>query len=173
MAAIGARHGVCSLESFNFSGCPHAEIPVRGFVAGDLSGLFLSGPVGTGKTHLLVAILRAMYRPGDYWPIIEMMAAYRREVREEGYYISRQLREADVLCIDDMGSERSTDFALESVEGLIDYRYRMMSPTAVATNLTVDKFVERYGNRIVSRLSERGALVILGGSDHRLQEAKP
>ena len=67
------------------------------------------------------------------------------------------MNSAKLLIIDDLGAERSTDFALEKVYNIIDSRYRAGLPMILTTNLTLKEMKEatdiRY-SRIYDRIFE-------------------
>jgi DNA replication protein DnaC len=60
-------------------------------------------------------------------------------------------QEAPVLVLDDLGAERWTEWAEEQLFLLLDYRYRLESPTVVITN----EALETLPGRIYSRLGDR------------------
>jgi DNA replication protein DnaC len=92
-------------------------------------------------------------------------------------------KQADLLLLDDLGAERETEWAIETLYLLIDHRVKHELPTIITTNLTISEFVKRadgeftanYGDdpiycaRIYSRL--RGMVVgnihVLDGEDYR------
>ena len=71
-------------------------------------------------------------------------------------YIER-LNKSELLIIDDLGTERKTDFALEKVYNLIDSRYRAAKPLILTTNLSIDEMMNcediRY-QRVYDRIFE-------------------
>jgi len=176
------------------------------------------GGHGLGKTHLLVAMMRAMDRehspstqrdlqdgemieiPGageliqsadvdvsdsdvapalmpdeilseihiEYWPMLDLASDLRSDVAHGSQDVSRRCRECDYLVLDDLGAERVTDFILEEIERIVDWRYRMLKPTAVATNLkSFTDMAERYGWRAISRWTGSGTPYRVTGVDRR------
>jgi DNA replication protein DnaC len=144
----------------------------------------LSGPVGTGKTHLLVAALRHLtlelgVRAG-YVEISLLYAQIRRGFQDgkSGGEIIGPLSQLDVLAIDELGKGRGSVFELETLDELIARRYNANKITLFATNYSVrapeDRaqrglidtaeliaagkesklLVDRVGDRIYSRLCE-------------------
>lgn len=57
---------------------------------------------------------------------------------EKNQYID-SLNQYSLLIIDDLGIERSTEFALEQVFNVIDSRYRSKLPLIVTTNMTLEE----------------------------------
>lgn len=54
-----------------------------------------------------------------------------------------------------------------SLDGLVDARYRHLLPTVITTNLRAEEFKARYGARAIDRLRERGEFVELNGASLR------
>lgn len=141
-------------------------------------GLLLYGDVGTGKTHLACCV-------GNY--LMERMttvfatslvkilqkAKSFRDADDEESYLSR-MNFADLLILDDLGAERSTDYALEIVYNVIDGRYRCGKPMIVTTNLTLPEMQDttdiRY-KRIYDRIFEICYPLEFVGKSWRMREA--
>jgi DNA replication protein DnaC len=160
-------------------------------VKGDeVSGLLLSSPPGRGKTHLGVATLQAVALPERRVEVCqvpnflaEIKAAFSTRSDADPDLILNQMKTADVLLLDDLGAERETEWAIETLYLLIDFRVQEELPTIITTNLGLTEFNQRadgefsknYGDdpvfcsRIYSRL--RGMVVgnihVLDGEDYR------
>ncbi len=176
----------CRLDNYDASDNPSALKAAESFAAGNLRSLLLLGSAGTGKTHLAVGAARAAERDeviemtgsnscriqqrarrALFCPVLILAGDLRRAVRggddpEDG------CRDADILVLDDWGAERSTDYVLEALERIVDVRYLYRRPTIVTSNLPdVAAVLARYGDRMLSRFSECGAVVTLRGRDRR------
>lgn len=85
-----------------------------------------------------------------------------------------KLNSVKLLIIDDLGAERSTDYALEKVYGIIDNRYRAKKPLILTTNLTLRQMQEatdiRYA-RIYDRIFEMCYPMEFSGVSWRKREA--
>lgn len=103
----------------------------------------------------------------EYWPLLDLTSELRSEIRYGSQETSRRCRECDLLVLDDFGAERATDFVLEELERIVDWRYRTMKPTAVATNLDSERISKKYGQRAISRWSASCEGVVLHGPDRR------
>jgi len=184
------RYARCTFDNFDAAENPVALEMARAFVAGRITGLFLQGGTGTGKTHLMAAIGQAMERepgfdiierPGRrpegverkavlpiYQSIFDLASTMRRYFEERGGVdLERDCCHADVLLLDDLGAERLVDGAQFTVEKVIETRYSRCLPTVITSNLTLEAVVERYGNRMLSRMTEGGRIVQMRGRDRR------
>ena len=105
----------------------------------------------------------------EFWTMLDLVAELRREMKGDNLVISNRCRKCDLLILDDFGQERMTDFVLEELERIIDWRYRNMLPIAVSTNLSVDQLAmpDKYGERSISRWAESCDIVRVGGPDRR------
>jgi len=115
-----------------------------GYGKGSLKGFTLSGPVGCGKTHLLVATLTHLALEAGarahYTEISLLYATIRRGFQENksGGEIIQPLSEVEVLAIDELGKGRGSAFELETMDELIARRYNAGRVTLFATNFSLD-----------------------------------
>ncbi len=104
----------------------------------------------------------------EYWPLLDLVCELRLEITRGIQEVSRRCRECDLLVLDDFGAERATDFVVEELERIVDWRYRAMKPTAIATNLrTTTQITGKYGQRALSRWAASCELVTVLGDDRR------
>jgi DNA replication protein DnaC len=147
-------------------------------------GLWLMGNTGTGKTTLgmLVAkeALAAGKTVGVYFTprlLTRIRQTYQEAESNSAYDdFFRRVTAVDLLYIDDLGSERHTDWVVEQLYALINERYESQLPLLVTSNAErdVDKgqrqLEEQIGPRTVSRLVEIcGDPLPLFGPDRRVQ----
>jgi DNA replication protein DnaC len=129
--------------------------------------LLLLGPVGTGKTHAAVAALRPAHDVGlvvSFWPISELFAALRPG---EDQIMPDEICEADRLVVDDIGTERMTDWSGEMLYLIVNRRWLDEAPTIFTSNLAPNDLAEVVGVRMFSRIVDRAVAVWFSGSDRR------
>jgi len=147
---------------------------------GGARGLTLVGGTGCGKSHLLEAIGRYCLEREQrvrYELVADLLDRLKATLREDAVLdfdqIASQYMFAQVLLLDDMGMEKSTEWAMERLTSLVDFRLREGRPLAVATNLTDVEMRRKMGARLASRLydAHSGAVrvVWMTASDYRLQ----
>jgi DNA replication protein DnaC len=123
-------------------------------------GITLVGPPQMGKTHLVVGILKALYRQkrvrGFFFDTKEMLFQLRFYAGSQEDKYSRLLRflmRVPVLVLDDLGSERLSDWSIEVISLLITYRYNHQLSTLITTNYQLKKSEEDLLNSLEERLS--------------------
>lgn len=129
------------------------------------SHIFFTGPTGCGKTHIAISIYRELARRNrigsenvKFVTGPEFLLRIRRTFNPgytgnetEGGIID-EYSEAELLILDDLGSEKTSEFAVQSLYLLIDRRIRNVKPMIVTTNLSLDQIEEKLDARIASRL---------------------
>ena len=139
-------------------------------------GLWLMGDVGTGKTTLAMLVSKAAAEAGRtvaIYSLPRLLARIRRtydaESGEDSYLeFFERLTSVDLLHIDDLGAEKSSDWVLEQLYAIVDERYESQRAMVVTTNLDQASLEEQIGPRTVSRLVEMcGDPLPLFGEDLR------
>lgn len=137
-------------------------------------GLLLMGETGLGKTFLLDCIASRAVERG-YNVEKYTMYNFQDRVRENIYKreaSSLCVTDSDLLILDDLGAEAMIpNITVESLHRVINERQDAGLATAVATNLTKKALMERYGERIFSRLvyPKAVSVVVLNGLDVRVK----
>jgi DNA replication protein DnaC len=134
--------------------------------------LVLVGEPGRGKTKLALTIfVNAVYKDLTplFYQVPNLLSKIRLEFngKDEQGQIIEKCKASRLLILDDLGMQKNSDWVLEQLDSLIDYRYLTGSPTVFTTNLKI----EELPPRISSRLSE-GEIVLLSGQDYRQIKAE-
>jgi len=69
-------------------------------------------------------------------------------------------RKAPVLILDDLGSERMSEWAAETLFSVLDYRYRLRLPTMITSNLNPYD-VHDFDVRLVTRMTDKELCQVL------------
>jgi DNA replication protein DnaC len=138
-------------------------------------GLLLFGPVGTGKTFISACISNALIDK-SYACLTTNFARLVNTI--QGMFEGKQdyidsLNRFDLLVIDDLGIERDTEYMGETVQNIIDSRYRAGLPLIITTNLTSEELkhpADIRKQRIYSRLFEMCIPIEVKGKDRRKEK---
>ncbi len=138
--------------------------------------LLLTGGTGLGKTYLMHAIANALVDRGFTVMLATAYQLVRASLdRQEGQDALALYHDADLLLIDDLGSEPLYQkITIETLFALINDRMARLQPMVFSTNLTPAELHDRYGARMASRLMDRSVVRVLRleGQDVRLQRKK-
>ena len=134
--------------------------------------LLLTGSTGLGKTFLLRAMAERLIERDINVLII---SAYKMlEILRKSYFenddSASELLDAEVLMIDDLGSEPlMQNVTVEQLFNLLNERQNRGLSTVISTNLEMAKFRERYTERIASRLRDSRSCKVINllGKDIR------
>lgn len=139
-------------------------------------GLLFYGGVGTGKTFAAACIANHLLNqriPVIMTSFVKLLEPMQGFSEDDSALIAR-LNRAKLLIIDDLGAERSTDYALEKVYDIVDSRYRAKLPIILTTNLSMTELKEstdiRY-TRIYDRIFEMCYPMQFKGQSWRKVEA--
>lgn len=140
-------------------------------------GLLLYGTVGTGKTFISSCIANALIDKG-YSCLVTNFARITNTL--SGLYEGKQdyidgLNKFSLLVIDDLASERDTEYMGEIVQNVIDARYRAGLPLIITTNLTAEELKQPADirkQRVYSRLFEMCIPFEVNGKDRRKEKLK-
>lgn len=132
--------------------------------------VFLGEP-GCGKTHLSMAVANHLLNSGVqvlYFPHVEGINELRNAVTQEGELAEKldRMKKVPVLIWDDMfkGREVPTDFVLEKMFEILNYRYLNLLPTVINSERFPEQLIEidkAVGSRILER--GRGRMVVVKG----------
>jgi DNA replication protein DnaC len=137
-------------------------------------GLWLMGDVGTGKTTLAMIVSKAALEGGRsvaIYSLPRLLNLVRAAIETEAGMVGflERLAAVDLLHIDDLGAENTTEWVLEQLYSIINTRYEDERAMIVTTNLKYEDLIEQLGERTVSRLvAICGDGLPLYGQDDRL-----
>jgi DNA replication protein DnaC len=157
-----------TLENFNTSGNPKAEfispqevaslhdaLNASAEFAKELKGwLLLEGAYGCGKTHLAAAIANQAVQSGVptlFITVPDLLDSLRFAYNDpETTFEARfeDIRNANLLVMDDFGTQNATPWAQEKLFQIINYRYINKLPTVITTNLILDEIESRIRSRL-------------------------
>lgn len=166
---IGLRnHSFQTFKVSEFNRVPYEECKtfVRNFdkVQGG-QGLLLLGRSGTGKTHLASAIANKLQ---DHHTVaFAYMPTLLEKMRTTNVAVEPLLL-ADLLVLDDIGSERETGWTMERLLIIVDGRLTNLKPTIFTTNYDATDLEKRVGMRVASRILGNNLQLVLQGPDWRL-----
>jgi len=152
-------------------------------------GIFIHGDSSTGKTFFACCIANAILDKGKpyytgvingssvyvatFTDLINRLASLELSRKEQFY---QNLSKADLLVIDDFGSERQTEYLMEQMNLILDVRERARKPLIVTSNLAPVELV-KTNNRAYKRICERilgmcgGSTIHVKGNSQRLAHA--
>lgn len=133
--------------------------------------LFLYGETGLGKTHLSLAIAGEVTKKGfgviygSTQNLIEQME--KEHFRGEAEGATDALLECDLLILDDLGAEFTTQYSVSALYNIINTRLQSGLPVIISTNLSVKELEKRYTRRITSRIFGSYTTLAFLGADIR------
>ena len=140
--------------------------------------LLMSGPPGLGKTFLSACIARAVsehgysvvyHTAGNIFAQFEAKKFLRdsadgQDARDE----TRRYLNCDLLIVDDLGSELTTQFTQSALYELINTRLVAERHTVISTNLSLEEIARRYNPQIASRIEGEYHVLHFFGDDIRM-----
>src|SRR5919107_255390 len=145
-------------------------------------GLLLEGQPGVGKTHLAVAVLKQVVQTtgarGLFYDTRDLLrvirSTYDPSIRTTELEVLRPVMTADLLVLDDLGAEKTSEWVEETMNLIVNTRYNERRLTIFTTNFedTPDDtdpntLIFRIGHRMRSRLHEMCEFHTLDGADYR------
>ena len=143
----------CSFETYQ--GNDKLISDLQGISKTDKS-VVLRGATGCGKTHLAISIIKKQSNNSTFITVPDLLLKIRSafnggtEPEEE---IIRTFSNVEVLVLDDLGAEKTSEYSITTLYIILDRRIRECRQTIITTNLTQDEIEKTFGSRIASRLS--------------------
>jgi DNA replication protein DnaC len=186
-ARIPKRYQHCSLDTFTAynehleKALRHARQLADAFPVVE-RGLFLEGLPGVGKTHLAVAVLAQVIRTrgarGLFYDTRDLLrlirSTYDPVSQAAEMDVLRPVMTADLLVLDDLGAEKTSEWVEETLNLIVNARYSERRTTIFTSNYKdipdgtdPDSLLFRVGFRMRSRLHEMCEFLVLDGADYR------
>ena len=132
--------------------------------------LMLHGDPGRGKTHLMVAAIRALHEAGEgaiFWEVTELLASLRAAVGTGTVEAEINLIAGfeGALALDDIGPENKSGFGEENLYRIINRRWSNELPTIATCNSRLDDIDPRIRSRF------KGGWIYCDGLDMREAQA--
>ena len=81
--------------------------------------------------------------------------------------VERPLKECKLLILDDIGVEKSSEWAIERLYAVINYRVNEEKSMIITSNLTLTELSQKLNDRIASRINGSCKVVQIIGKDRR------
>lgn len=135
--------------------------------------ILMYGDTGLGKTHLSLAIAGIAAQKGYsviYGSAQNLLSSIENEKfgRSTGVGAEQSIHECDLLIIDDLGAEFSTQFTVSAVYNIINTRLMLSKPTIISTNFDFSEIEDRYTQRVASRILGDYTIMNFKGKDVRV-----
>jgi DNA replication protein DnaC len=146
------------------------------------AGLFLEGQPGVGKTHLAAAVLKQVIQTtgarGVFYDTRDLLriirSTYDPSIRTTELEILRPVMQADLLVLDDLGAEKTSEWVEETMNLIVNTRYNERRVTIFTSNYAdipddtdPNALIFRIGHRMRSRLHEMCEFIVMDGADYR------
>lgn len=144
----------------------------------EMQNLIFIGKTGLGKTHLSSAIAKTVIERGfdviyeSAQNIIsdfekEKFSRYDADIPDTQKYF-----DCDLLIIDDLGTEMTNQFTVSCLYNLINTRLVNEKSMIISTNVERKELLERYSDRITSRLFGEFIICVFEGTDIRASKLR-
>lgn len=138
--------------------------------------IFLSGPTGVGKTHLIQCMANEFINKGKMINIVtslNLSLDFKIFCKNSDESLLTKYLNPDVLFIDDLGTEPIfKNVTIEYLYLIINERKMRNKRTVITSNLTLSDVFDRYDERIFSRIADQKSSIAinLDGDDRRLKK---
>ncbi|AZF91072.1 helicase loader [Streptococcus phage CHPC950] len=130
---------------------------LKGYLGGQDYNIVLIGDTGVGKSHLAYSALKALSdhtkKMGIFINVVDLLAKIKEDFRLEAEYI-RRISEAEWLVLDDLGTEKVTEWSNGILYSILNKRTK----TIITTNLNPQDIMGTYGKRVYSRIFKKTGL---------------
>ena len=149
-------------------------------------GYYFHGPVGTGKTDIAVSLLKNIIlntEPVDDYGrfripddlglfvsvpvmLLNIRSAFKSETADESDLIKKYTKPS-VLVMDDLGTEKATEWVMQTLYVIINSRYEEEKQTIFSSNYCLEDIRKNLNDKIASRITAMAEIIELKGIDRR------
>lgn len=130
---------------------------LKGYLDGLDYNIVLIGDTGVGKSHLAYSAIKALSdhtkKMGLFINVVDLLAKIKEDFSLEAEYI-RRISEAEWLVLDDLGTEKVTEWSNGILYSILNKRTK----TIITTNLSPQDILGTYGKRVYSRVFKKTGL---------------
>lgn len=180
---VGERYTSCRFETFKHTSKAMRDVleacqAIAANVAEELDAgrsVVLAGPVGTGKDHLMAAMLREVVRASRTCERINGtdLAGQCRDIigghTSEAEFLQRWAT-VDLLALSDPegNREKATEYYADWLYRIVDYRYRLRKSIWITINaMKQSEIAERIGERTWDRIQHNATIIRTNWQTHR------
>lgn len=181
---LGERFASCTFEAFQSrpgtaKAFSNAKTYAESFENVDSDGLLIWGIPGNGKSHIAAAIahaVKAKEKTVVFQTVPELLERIRSTFNAKQKDTEKSIMEAllhcDLLVLDDIGSEKISDWVLDVMFRIVDGRYRQKKPIVYTTNLNPKELKFQLNDRIYDRMIETSTIIENSGTSYRREIAE-
>lgn len=137
-------------------------------------GMYIYGPTGSGKTHLVVGILKELLQKGYsgvFYNIVDLLDAIRSTYDPQSLGQIKTQLESDlnkqIFILDDFGVQRTSPWVADRLYALINRRYQDCKTLIVTSNINMHDLELKVDKRLSSRIIGMCEEIEIKADDYR------